>query len=211
MDVVLFSGGYDSTVLTEFLKSHNLDVKLYHTIIKDKRNNIINNAETTQVLVQQDIYPIEFWGGIVVEKVGEYVPCRNSLLVMECANTLAHIEGEHTIYLGLIKNAEPFPDCTVDWVETMNELLYVEFGGTIKVVAPFVELYKDFVYQIGNTLGVDINKTYSCNYENSKGEPCGVCGECEWRKGKETLKTYVNKKEWRDFNAQFEQYLENRI
>lgn len=208
MNVLLYSGGYDSTVLKAMLDHHKVDTKLYHIVLKNKKDRaIINRAETD--LIKKLGVKIDFQDSLELEKSEEYVPARNSLLVLKCANRLAHFMGKHTIYLGLIKNAEPFPDCTEEWVEAMNELLYIEFGGRIELVAPFVDLYKDFIYQIGNTLNVDISKTYSCNYENSNGEPCGKCGECEWRKGKETLKTYFNKKEWRDLNEQFRKIIED--
>lgn len=209
MNVLLYSGGYDSTVLKHFLEFHNVDVELYHALIYDTNAKLINKAETDLILKEN--VEIKFKSSLTMDKRGEYVPSRNTLLVMDCANKLAHIEGNHIIYIGLIANAEPFPDCTLDWVDSINDLLEVEFKGKIRVVAPFVLMYKDFIYKVGNTLNVDISKTFSCNFENDVGEPCGKCGECLWRDGKQVLKTYVDKKGWRILNDTFEEFLSGGI
>lgn len=205
MNVLLYSGGYDSSVIKELLKFHKVDFKLYHADLYNIDGSLINKQEGK--LLKKNKEEIYFKSKLTVEKREEYVPCRNSLLVMDCANKLAHIEGEHTIFIGLIENAVPFPDCTVEWLDAINELLYLEFDGRIVVVAPFVEFVKDLIFPIGNTLGVDLSKTYSCNHEDSEGKPCGKCGECLWRKDKDKLKVYKDKKGWSDFNEQFEELL----
>lgn len=174
--VLLWSGGYDSTVLKTYLK----DAKTFFCSIMyyDKESDSIKDNYVEEQLVKSD-----FKGFISLDRVGEdYVPGRNSVLVLSCVNNLLYkgIESAE-IYMGLIKNFPRYPDATQEWVDAMNNVLEVQFGGKFKVVAPFINLTKDEVYKLGCSLGVKLEDTFSCNFEDEYGEPCGECDNCLWR------------------------------
>lgn len=177
--IVLLSGGYDSSVLLEHLKKDlNIHPLIFHENIKYP-NGTSNQGETNCLSNESNIFSTMYFN-----KLGssDYIPARNSILVLHCVNSICTKEIEDvTIYIGLIKNFPRFPDGSSEWLESINNLLKIEFGGKIKVVAPFIDMTKDQVYKLGCKLGVKLQETFSCNFEDANGNPCGKCDNCLWR------------------------------
>lgn len=174
VDVLLLSGGYDSAVLKEYIDKPNL--LTYHANILYSKDASTNLMETSMV------GDTDLTGYMVLNKtIEDYIPCRNSSLVLNCVNAcLAEGYEDITIYIGLIKNFPRFPDATEEWLESINNFLNIEFQGKVKVVAPFINMTKDQVYNLGCKLGVKLGETFSCNFETKDGA-CGVCNNCLWR------------------------------
>jgi 7-cyano-7-deazaguanine synthase len=55
-------------------------------------------------------------------------------------------------------------------------------GQKISIHTPLIKLNKAQIIQLGLSLGVDYKNTTSCYQANDKGEACGVCDACEYRK-----------------------------
>lgn len=125
-----------------------------------------------------------------IEKDG-FNPCRNARFVLELINRV--YPKDANIYIGLIANTE-FIDTTQKWVDAINAYLRVEFGDKYKVIAPFIDKDKDEVYRIGCSLNVNLEDTFSCNFANNVGEPCGQCTDCKWRE-EQKYKFYLTKSE----------------
>lgn len=212
VNIVLSSGGYDSTVLLAWCKNLWKDKKveyyLYHCCLIDDTVKsetsdfeIINEAET-KLFIENNNEPIinsklhllkensyDDFGG--EKRRSSYIPARNSLLVLDAINKFyaTHDKDEElTIFIGLIKTNPTFPDGNAEWLVKLNDFLKVEFKGKVTVLAPFLDYDKDYIYKVGCSLGVDLNKTFSCNYEKD-GKECGKCGNCVWRK-KHTYPNY---------------------
>lgn len=203
--IVLNSGGYDSTVLLKYCKKLWKGNELYYVyhcclIDDDVYNNfgmhkIVNEAETKLFIENNKDEPVinsklhlfkeNSFDEIGGEQVrSSYIPARNSLLVLDAINKFysTHDKNEKlTIFIGLIKTEPMFPDGNAKWLCRLNDFLEVEFGGKVTVIAPFIDYDKDYIYKLGCSLGVDLNKTFSCNYEKD-GKECGKCGNCLWRK-----------------------------
>lgn len=177
--VLLWSGGYDSTVLKAYLG----DVETC-TFGMERFDHILDRwvFNMGEYKVTQGKYNYGDALGLAVMDNTDYIPCRNSVLVLNCVNILA-TEGvdEAEIYLGLIKNFPRYADATPEWVDSINALLKIEFGDRYKVVAPFIDLTKDEVFKLGCSLGVKLEDTFSCNFADESGEPCGECDNCLWR------------------------------
>lgn len=202
-EIILNSGGYDSAVLTAYCKNlwkdENVEYYLYHCCIFDNENFensvMVNNAETKIFLENNKNEPIilsklyalkendyDDFGGL--KKRSSYVPARNSLLVLDAVNKFYSThkkEDELIILIGLIKTEPRFPDGNSKWLYELNNLLNSEFNGKVLVLAPFIDYDKDKVFEMGSKLGVDLTKTFSCNYDDN-GKECGQCGNCIWRK-----------------------------
>lgn len=213
LNLVLVSGGYDSTVLSRFILKNKDNVVLYHCNFIDCNTSsqyysfsILNREETLKFLNNKPENVDVLFSKISALKEldydnidgkivrSSYIPSRNSMLVLDAVNK---VYGKYpkdtkiTIYLGLIKTNPQFPDGTIDWLNSINKLLEVEFGDRVHVECPFIDLDKDDVYKIGCELHVDLNTTFSCNYAIN-GKECGKCGNCLWRK-KHTYPSYGRK------------------
>ena len=173
--VLLWSGGYDSSVLKAYLDNTYGDTLTYHaTIYHNYGDNLVE-----ELYVNPD-----YRGKLYLCRKDfddDYMPGRNTALVMSCVNALI-LRGveKATLYMGFIKNFPRYPDTTIEWVNSMNNLLKQEFGDRFTVEAPFIDFTKDEVYKLGCSLLVKLDDTFSCNFAH-EGEPCGKCDNCLWR------------------------------
>ena len=83
---------------------------------------------------------------------------------------IANHYGDHAIY----------PDCRADFIESMSDAMQKGTYGNIKIKAPYTNLTKTDIARIGNELGIDYSKTWSC-YKGGVIH-CGKCGTCVERK-----------------------------
>ena len=68
-----------------------------------------------------------------------------------------------------------YADCSPEFVDLMQRSYDFHTGGTITVVAPFVDWTKQQVYALAAQLNVPLRQTYSCE---SASRPCGECQSC---------------------------------
>lgn len=119
------------------------------------------------------------------ERVNTYVPFRNGLL-LSMATSIADslFPGEEIdIYYGAhaddyANNA--YADCSIEFVEAINEAINVGTYRKIKVVAPFINTDKAGVVKKGLELHTPYELTWSC-YEGGE-KQCGKCATCLDRK-----------------------------
>ena len=55
-------------------------------------------------------------------------------------------------------------------------------GQKLSIITPLIDLNKADIIKKGLSLGVDYSLTTTCYQANDKGEACGVCDACEYRK-----------------------------
>ena len=113
--------------------------------------------------------------------VSTYVPFRNGLFLASAAS-IAISNGCGVIYYGAHSDdaaGNAYPDCSSDFNESISRAVYIGSGNQVKIEAPFVNLTKAEVVEIGLKLGVPYELTWSC-YEGGD-VPCGVCGPCRDR------------------------------
>ena len=113
--------------------------------------------------------------------VSTYVPFRNGLFLASAAS-IAISSGCGVIYYGAHSDdaaGNAYPDCSSDFNESISRAVYIGSGNQVKIEAPFVNLTKAEVVEIGLKLGVPYELTWSC-YEGGD-VPCGVCGTCRDR------------------------------
>lgn len=113
--------------------------------------------------------------------VSTYVPFRNGLFLASAAS-IAISNGCGVIYYGAHSDdaaGNAYPDCSSDFNESISRAIYIGSGNQVKIEAPFVNLTKAEVVEIGLKLGVPYELTWSC-YEGGD-VPCGVCGTCRDR------------------------------
>ena len=110
--------------------------------------------------------------------VSTYVPFRNGLF-LSCAASMALSLGCSKLYYGAHHDdwaGNVYPDCSLSFVNAMDQAISEGTAGELHVVAPFVELSKADIVALGLQLKVPYDLTWSC-YEGGQ-TPCGVCGTC---------------------------------
>lgn len=83
---------------------------------------------------------------------------------------IANHSGDHAIY----------PDCRPKFIDSMADTMYLGSYNGIQLCAPYTNLTKTQIAQIGANIGVNYALTYSCYKGGSK--HCGKCGTCIERK-----------------------------
>ena len=127
--------------------------------------------------------PLESYAQQIAETHGEkpvstYVPFRNGLFLSSAAS-IALSHGCSKIMYGAHADdaaGAAYPDCSLDFVNAMNQAIYLGSGNQLTIEAPFVSLTKADVVKKGLELGVPYDLTWSC-YEGGE-KPCGKCGTC---------------------------------
>lgn len=127
--------------------------------------------------------PLESYAQQIEETHGErpvstYVPFRNGLFLSSAAS-IALSRGCSKIMYGAHADdaaGAAYPDCSLDFVNAMNQAIYLGSGNQLTIEAPFVSLTKADVVKKGLELGVPYALTWSC-YEGGE-KPCGKCGTC---------------------------------
>ena len=131
---------------------------------------------TEEIPLESYAQQIEETGG--THPVSTYVPFRNGLFLSSAAS-IALSHGCSKIMYGAHADdaaGAAYPDCSVDFVNAMNQAIYLGSGNQLTIEAPFVSLTKADVVKQGLELGVPYALTWSC-YEGGE-KPCGKCGTC---------------------------------
>lgn len=110
--------------------------------------------------------------------VSTYVPFRNGLFLSSAASMALSKECS-VIYYGAHADdaaGNAYPDCSDDFNKAMSDAIFIGSGKQLQIEAPFVNMTKAQVVEIGLKLKVPYEYTWSC-YEGEE-KPCGVCGTC---------------------------------
>lgn len=110
--------------------------------------------------------------------VSTYVPFRNGLFLSSAAS-MALSKDCSVIYYGAHADdaaGNAYPDCSDAFNKAMSDAIFIGSGEQLQIEAPFVNMTKAQVVEIGLKLNVPYKYTWSC-YEGED-YPCGVCGTC---------------------------------
>lgn len=113
--------------------------------------------------------------------VSTYVPFRNGLFLSAAASIALSNECEE-IYYGIHKDdaaGNAYPDCSIEFNDTITKAIYLGSGNKLNIIAPFVDKNKADIVKTGIELNVPYELTWSCYV--GKNKPCGVCGTCRDR------------------------------
>lgn len=113
--------------------------------------------------------------------VSTYVPFRNGMFLSAAASLASSLfpDEEVTIYIGAHADdaaGNAYADCSVDFIDSMNDAIYLGTYKKVSIVAPFVNSDKAEVVAKGLELRVPYQYTWSCY--NGGDKPCGKCGTC---------------------------------
>ena len=114
-----------------------------------------------------------------------YVPCRNTMFLVHvlalAESIFVRSKRVYDIFVGFkCEGKESYPDTTKKFVDVMNNIGEIGCVGDFKLKAPLIEKDKEDIIMLGEQLGVDFKKTFSCYI--GKRKPCGYCLACQLRK-----------------------------
>ena len=191
MNILLFSGGMDSTTLLSFLlrqkqktipifinygqnharqesKAVNSICKLYG--IDYKEINLPNFLESG--LTKNEV-PFCHYEDDKMKQI--IVPNRNMILI-SIAVSIAIQQGCKCVYIAPHKGDKKiFPDCRQEFIESINEVLKTS-ETEVQIKAPFLNYNKRMIAQIAHRINSPIELTWTCYVGEDK--PCGKCGAC---------------------------------
>jgi len=200
--IVLVSGGLDSYVTAHYVKKRlEREVKLLffdygQKALEEELWSVKNLAK--ELDCELEIVKLPWLGKISTSFINKegggenkisdwYVPCRNSIFLI---SALAFAESyfiktgeESEIYLGIKYEGElRFKDTTKEFIENMNELSKETTQRGFKIIAPFIDKDKEDIIELGEEMGIDLSKSYSC-YLGAKryvgaSFPLAHCGKC---------------------------------
>lgn len=156
------------------VKWQTLDLSL---IFKDSNCSLLKNSN--------DEIPKESYSEQLLKTNGSpvstYVPFRNGLFLASAAS-IALSHGCNVIYYGPHADdaaGNAYPDCSSVFNDAMAKAIYEGSGQQVSIEAPFVNMTKKDIVELGLELKVPYELTWSC-YEGGD-KPCGICGTCRDR------------------------------
>lgn len=105
-------------------------------------------------------------------KHSPYIKGRNLSLIMDA------LQVSEKVYVGFEKRETPFPDCSLEFIQSTNKILQGLFTPNTEVIAPFI--FIDRFQLIKSAYKIDreiFDKAWSC-WISEGNEPCGVCKHC---------------------------------
>ncbi len=117
-------------------------------------------------------------------QISSYVSHRNLLFTSIVASFAENNNCEH-VMLGLQQgDLYNYWDTSLDFVSALNNVLSLNRKNAVKLITPFVEMYKDeellIAFEISKKLGYDLlENTWTCyNGDSGDGLECGRCSSC---------------------------------
>jgi 7-cyano-7-deazaguanine synthase len=112
--------------------------------------------------------------------VSTVVPNRNMIIASMAAGVAVAHDADRLV-LGVHAGDHPiYPDCRPEFVEALQTCIRVGTGTDLYVIAPFIDMPKQKIVEIGTTLGAPMELTWSCYQGGNK--HCGKCGTCVERR-----------------------------
>jgi 7-cyano-7-deazaguanine synthase len=179
--IILSSGGSDSTLLLHMALEQGLHP---HCVLIDYEQNqkielnfarrYLNEKSIPYQTVQ--LHQLSITSGLTTgekslyDDVNEmYVPSRN-LMFVSIAASIAENMKISTIWYGANFSdwANRFPDCTATWIETVNDLLYINGSMKIELEAPLILMTTEKVMKELEDRKIDMGKIFSGYLEDNK-------------------------------------------
>lgn len=205
--VILLSGGLDSSTVLYQAKADGCQCYAISFNYQQRHQRELEAAKKIATIAEViDHQVVEFdlkrWGGSALtddnidlprdRSVGEmsatipitYVPARNTIF-LSFALAYAETIGADRIYIGVnALDYSGYPDCRPDYIAAMQEVFRLgtkqgREGNGIAIEAPLIYLKKTEIIQLGESLGVPWEHTWSCYA--GEAEACGVCDACNLR------------------------------
>lgn len=204
--VILLSGGLDSATCLAIAKSEGFIC--YALSFSYGQRHVIELAAAKRVAQQIGVeshhimaLDTQLFGGSALTNLAmdvpsfkntetiplTYVPARNTLF-LSMALAFAESIQARAIFIGASSvDYSHYPDCRPEFIQAFQTLANLATkagvdGDLIRIHAPLQHWSKAETIRCGIALGVDYALTVSCYQANDKGEACGQCDSCTFRR-----------------------------
>jgi 7-cyano-7-deazaguanine synthase len=177
--VLSFNYGQKHKKELTFAKLHADELGLPHKIVD---LSSVTELLTNSALVGKDEVPEGHYADENMKAT--VVPNRNMMMISIAAAAMINHEGD-MLGVGVHAGDHPiYPDCRVEFLESICHTLGVANEGFIpetwQLFAPFQVMGKHHIVAVGDGIGVNYGMTWSCYKGREK--HCGACGTCVERK-----------------------------
>lgn len=173
---ISFNYGQKHKKELDYAKQVCKELKLEHKIVDlTVLTELLSSSLTDEREVPEGHYTDETMRSTVV-------PNRNAIM-LNIAIAWAVSIGFNTVITGVHSGDHAiYPDCRREFISAINTCsqLATKDYGDVEVIAPFVEITKSEIVNIGGILQVPFEKSWSC-YKGGELH-CGKCGTCVERK-----------------------------
>lgn len=202
--IVVVSGGMDSVVLAHKLSCEGYDLHVVTFDYGQRHSKEIDHARKCAERLGCDHTIVDLTsvgalltGSSLTDDIpvphGHYadenmrmtvVPNRNAIM-LSVAYGVAVAQKAKIVAIAVHAGDHPvYPDCRPGFIAKFDAMQRVAVEGhgdpTLSLHAPFVNISKAKIVELGNELGVPFTETWSC-YEGGE-RHCGECGTCVERK-----------------------------
>ena len=203
--VVLLSGGLDSTVCAGLARAHgaeliavSFDYGQRHGIELERAREIARHYHAEHIEVRLDA---SRWGGSALTDASvevpaqgtvseavipvTYVPARNTIF-LSVALAIAEARAASAVVIGVnALDYSGYPDCRPEFINAFREVARLGTregaeGRPIEVLTPLIAMTKAEIVATGRRIGAPLELTWSC-YAGGP-DPCGECEACVLRR-----------------------------
>lgn len=200
--VVLLSGGLDSCVLAAWLKSRGDDLRAIafdygqrHVVELGAARLIARDLGISLTVVEMRSLAAVLGGSSQTDPSvpvphGHYaaasmratvVPNRNMIMLAVAAGHAITVGADEVCYAAHAGDHPVYADCRPEFVSAMSVPLGLCHDAPgVRLRAPFVEIGKHRIVEIGASVGAPMHLTWSC-YQGGAVH-CGQCGTCVERR-----------------------------
>jgi 7-cyano-7-deazaguanine synthase len=185
--VTLVSGGLDSSLMSLLAYEEGLELFPlyidYGQICKTKELEACLRFHTKYGLPKPEIMNLNGFGKTVPSgltnpnldiKEEAFLPGRN-LMFLVAGSAYAYHRKADAVAIGLLSEKYSlFPDQTLGFINTAENVMRVALGRNIKILTPLIQFTKKNVIDLAGKKG--ISNTYSCHSGTDK--HCGKCISC---------------------------------
>jgi len=196
--VILLSGGIDSATLLYWAMKRNYEPVALIFDYNQRHKKEISCAQKLVKLNQLQSYKVKIglsWTQSSLTNLKIDIPTRRNLKGKNIPNT--YVAGRNIVFLSYafslaesikakyvligahVQDYSGYPDCRPGFLKEIEKAMNRGMSGSIKILAPFVNIGKDDIVSIGLKLNVPYRHTWSC-YSGAK-RPCQKCDSCKFR------------------------------
>ena len=203
--VAVMSGGLDSTVMGYLLRSqgHELHALSFDYGQSHRKELTFAQATAADLGVPWDLVDLRasgltrFLGGSALTDPDVAIPDghyahetmritvvanRNAIMLAMACSVAASVGAGAVAFAAHSGDHPIYPDCRPEFVQAFEamELLAMEGTARLRILAPFAQLTKSVIVEVGHQLGVPFERTWSCY--KGRDVHCGRCGTCYERR-----------------------------